>query len=189
MNSWADTLDSTLDHIWQMLGRGVADRKSAARHPVFATMSKNGPETRILVLRKATRAAHTLTLFTDAATPKVAELTADPRCALHIWDGRAQVQLRLKATAGMSAGRRDVWDGMPEGAREVYGVSPTPGTAIDGPDAFVRVPDYSKFLELTLHLREIDYTNLSTNPHRRARFTRVGAEDGEVSWTGEWLAP
>ncbi|MEM1302349.1 MAG: pyridoxamine 5'-phosphate oxidase family protein [Pseudomonadota bacterium] len=184
MNSWVETLDGTLDHIWQMLGRGTADRRAAARHPVLATMSDDGPEMRILVLRKASRSANTLTLYTDADTPKVAELTKDPRCAVHIWDGKAQIQLRFRASVAMSPGSKEVWDGMPEGAREVYGVTPAPGTPIDGAEAFTREPDYSKFLELTLHLREIDYTNLSTTPHRRAQFSH-----GKDGWKGQWVAP
>lgn len=184
MNSWVETLDGTLDQIWQMLGRGTVDRRAAARHPVLATMSDAGPEMRILVLRKASRSANTLTLYTDAATPKVAELTSDPRCALHIWDAKAQVQLRFRATVSMAPGSKEVWDGMPEGAREVYGVTPTPGTPIETAEAFVREPDYSKFLELTLSLRKIDYTNLGTTPHRRAQYTHA---DGE--WRGQWVAP
>ncbi|MEM8591022.1 MAG: pyridoxamine 5'-phosphate oxidase family protein [Pseudomonadota bacterium] len=183
MSDWYETLPGVLDRAWQLLIRGANDAKHPARTPVLATISPDGPQQRILVLRQVNRDAGTLTLFTDAATPKVQELTADPRAALHVWDKRSQIQLRLAATVTMAPGETATWDRMPEGAREVYGVEPPPGTPIDGPESFAREPNAEKFLKLTLTLSRIELVTLGLPIHRRAVFARDGG------WAGHWVAP
>lgn len=175
----SETLSSVWDQIWTLL----RDPKSAARFPTLATMSENGPEARTLALREADEASGSLVFYTDAATPKVAELTQDPRCAVHLWDDAAQVQLRFKARATLTPGAAEVWATMPFGAQEVYGVIPTPGTPIDAPESFDRLPDPEKFLQVSLRIDEIDYVNIGLPIHRRALFRRGNG------WQGQWLAP
>ncbi|MEM6477783.1 MAG: pyridoxamine 5'-phosphate oxidase family protein [Pseudomonadota bacterium] len=183
MSEWHETLNGVLDRAWQMLVRGVNDPRHAARTPTLATMSKEGPEQRTLVLRQANRAAGTLTLFTDAATSKVRQLRDDPRASLHIWDKRSQIQLRIAAHVSMTPGEREIWDQMPEGAREVYGVEPAPGTRISDPEGFHRNSNADKFLKLTLQIVKIELVTLGLPIHRRAEFK---ASD---NWRGHWLAP
>ena len=183
MSEWHETLPGVLDRAWTLLTRGANDPKHAARTPTLATMSAEGPQQRTLILRQVDRAAGTVTLFTDAATPKVRELTADPRASLHIWDKRSQIQLRLSVLVDMAAGERAIWDRMPEGAREVYGVEPPPGTAISGPESFTREPNAEKFLKLTLTVQRLELVTLGLPIHRRAVFALA---DG---WQGQWLAP
>ncbi|MEM9438016.1 MAG: pyridoxamine 5'-phosphate oxidase family protein [Pseudomonadota bacterium] len=183
MSDWHETLPGVLDRAWQLLVRGANDARHPARTPTLATMSAEGPQQRTLILRKADRAAGTVTLFTDAATPKVKELSADPRAALHIWDKGSQIQLRLAVTVTMTKGDDATWARMPEGAREVYGVEPAPGTHIEGPEAFDRTPNRDKFLELTLTIRRLELVALGLPIHRRAAF--LVNDD----WKGQWLAP
>jgi len=183
MTDWYETLPGVLDRAWQLLVRGAKDPKHPARTPTLATLGPDGPQQRTLILRRVDRAAGTVTLFTDAATPKVRELTEDPRAALHIWDKCSQIQLRLAVIVTMTPGRAEVWAGMPEGAREVYGVEPPPGTPIDGPEAFTRRPNAEKFLELTLAIQRIELVTLGLPIHRRATFH---ASDG---FAGHWMAP
>ncbi|MEM6727305.1 MAG: pyridoxamine 5'-phosphate oxidase, partial [Pseudomonadota bacterium] len=74
MSEWHETLPGVYDSAWQMLLRGAADAKHAARTPTLATISVDGPQQRTLILRKVNREKATLTLYTDAATAKVREL-------------------------------------------------------------------------------------------------------------------
>ena len=46
-------LAATLKFAWQMVGRGVQDRRSAFHTPVLATQSAVGPQARVLVLQAA----------------------------------------------------------------------------------------------------------------------------------------
>ncbi|MEO1796104.1 MAG: pyridoxamine 5'-phosphate oxidase family protein [Pseudomonadota bacterium] len=181
--TWHETLPGVLNRAWDLLIRGANDPKHPARTPTFATMSDDGPQARTLILREVDRAAGTATLFTDSATAKVRELSSEPRAALHIWDKGSQLQLRLSVRVEMSKGEPEIWARMPEGAREVYGVEPAPGTPIDGPEAFDRTPNAEKFLRLTLHISRLELVALGLPIHRRAEFLRSD------NWAGRWLAP
>ncbi len=182
-NTWHETLPATLNRAWSLLERGTKDGRHAARFPTLATISETGPQQRTLALRKANRADATLTLYTDAATPKVTELTKDARASLHIWDQTSQIQLRIAATVVMEPGTAEIWEQMPQGARTVYGVEPPPGTPISDPEGFDRTPNFKKFLELTLHVRGLELVALGLPVHRRAVFRAADR------WTGQWLAP
>ena len=183
MSEWYETLEGVHERVWTLLIRGANDAKHPARTPTLATMSAKGPQQRTLVLRQVDKEAGRVILFTDKASSKVAEITDDPRVGLHIWDKRSQIQLRLSATASLAPGDPRLWEKMPEGAREVYGVEPPPGTPLEDPLAFERTSNADKFLCVTLTLTEIELVTLGTDPHRRARFLR---DDG---WAGQWLAP
>ncbi|MEO0485544.1 MAG: pyridoxamine 5'-phosphate oxidase family protein [Pseudomonadota bacterium] len=183
MSDWFESLSGVHDRAWQLLVRGANDARHPARTPTLATMGADGPQARTLVLRKTDRAAGTVTLYTDAASTKVGELRADPRAALHIWDKGSQIQLRLTVTARMAPGAAEIWARMPDGAREVYGVEPPPGTPLTDPEAFTRIPNGDKFLELSLEIQKLELVALGLPIHRRAVFER------RDSWAGQWLAP
>lgn len=183
MSDWHESLSGVHDRAWQLLVRGANDARHPARTPTLATMGADGPKARTLILRKVDRGAGSVTLYTDAASTKVEELQADPRAALHIWDKGSQIQLRLSVVVTMAPGASDLWASMPEGAREVYGVEPPPGTPIQDPEDFTREPNAQKFLELTLSIERLELVALGLPIHRRAEFRR--ADD----WQGQWLAP
>ena len=183
---WETRLEDTLAEVWRRLGRGVADRRAPARHPTFATVDAGGgPALRTVVLRAADPAAATLEVHTDAASDKAAELAREPRAALHVWDARARLQLRLAARAeaivGAEAEAR--WTRVPEGARLAYGGTPPPGAPLERPEDHDPTPERARFLPLRLHLTEIETLHLGEDRHRRARFR---AADG---WSGRWIAP
>jgi pyridoxine/pyridoxamine 5'-phosphate oxidase len=184
--SWETTLEDTLAEVWRRLARGVADRRAPARHPTIATVDASGaPTLRTVVLRAADRAAATLEIHTDSASAKAAHLARDPRAALHVWEPRARLQLRLAARAEALAGAEAEarWAKIPEGARLAYGGAPAPGAPLDRPEAHDPAPDHARFLPLRLHVEEIETLHLGEDRHRRARFR---AADG---WAGRWIAP
>ena len=81
--------------IWQELQRAPLDKHHDWRTPVLATVDAQGrPQARTVVLRQADRAAQTLVFFTDARSPKCAELRALPDAALLFWSPRLSWQLR-----------------------------------------------------------------------------------------------
>lgn len=173
------TLEETLNDVWQRLGRGVADRKAPARHPVLATVGETGGEARMVVLRGADRATSCLEVHTDAASTKVKELRANPNASLLIWDQKARLQIRLRVTISIAEGDADIWARVPDTARGVYGGTPPPGASIDSPHDHAQNPTPARFAVLTGHIREIETLTLDT-PHRRARFC-----DGSA----QWIAP
>ena len=178
-------LQGFLDEAWQHLSRGVADRRSPARYPTFATVSPDGkPEVRTVALRGASRLASLLEVHTDTATAKVTALEHTPIAAFHIWLPRADLQIRLITSVSILTGRciDNHWEKVPPASRVSYGTMPNPGYPIADVYAYTKLADRGRFAVLNCILKEIDLVHLGKR-HRRALFV---SDDG---WTGSWLAP
>jgi len=178
-------LAAFLDHAWQRLSRGVADRRAAARHPVFATVSPDGwPEARTVVLRAADREAAAVEVHTDASSAKVAALTHTPRAQLHIWDDKPRLQIRLCARVEILQGDTvaDHWARVPDMSRAAYGKSPPRGAPIPAPFDYREDRAQAAFTVLRCHLERVDLVELG-EAHRRAAYRKV---DG---WAGQWVVP
>ena len=186
MSDWSTTLGGFLDMVWARLVRSAADPKAPARRVVLATHGQTGwPEARMVVLRAADRPGSSVAVHTDNASTKIAEITANPRAALHAWEPRLNLQTRLRGEISIETGAavRDVWPRVPDGSRSSYGVTPAPGSAIPTADAYTRAADFERFAVLTLKIEEIDTVHLAPDYHRRALYRRL---DG---WQGTWRAP
>ncbi|WP_299785795.1 pyridoxamine 5'-phosphate oxidase family protein [uncultured Marivita sp.] len=178
-------LAAFLDLGWQCLTRGVADRRAAARHPSFATVSPEGrPEARTVVLRGASRSAGTVEVHTDGGSDKMASLRANPFAQLMIWDEKAKLQIRLSTSVEIAQGAEvaDKWQKVPDGSRMAYGASPTPGTPIPQAHAYDKLAHRDWFTVLTCRIESVELMQL-LDSHRRAVFR---AEDG---WLGQWVVP
>jgi hypothetical protein len=170
-------LPALLDLVWSRLSHGVGDRSHPARYPTLATLGPDGPELRTLILRRVDRGPGVLELNTDMASPKVAQIRADPRVALHVWVPQDQLQVRMRATAVVEQGDPELFAQLPPQVRTNYGgaapgAEPGPAPA-DG--------DPARFAAIRLTLHRIDALVLH-EPRMRAVFT---APD----WHGRWLAP
>jgi hypothetical protein len=167
-----------LDTVWSHISLGASDRTHPARHPTLATIGPDGPEARSVVLRGADREAGTLEFFTDATSPKHAQITTDPHVALHIWVPEARLQIRVRAMATLHRGDPALFAKLPPEAQANYG-GPAPGT----PDQrrTGTVGDPGRFALIRCHLTEID-TLLLAGPHHRAIY-RASDE-----WLGQWVA-
>jgi hypothetical protein len=186
-----DNLAEVLADTFRLFSRGVADRRSPFRTPTVATIGPdNAPHARTMVLRAFDAPARRLTLYTDRRAGKIDAIQRTPRVAVHVWDGRRAVQIRLSAVARAHAGddtARAAWSTVPASARPIYDIDPAPGTEVPAPppaptdsgDAF------ANFAVLALTFDGLEWLWLDQAGHRRARFT----------WTSEgllhaaWLVP
>lgn len=178
-------LAAFLAEAWQHLRRGVADAKSPARYPTFATVSPAGvPEARTVALRKADPSAAVVDVHTDIETPKVAALRHNPVAALHVWLPRARLQLRLTGEVSIHTGDEvaEDWARVPAASRVSYGTEPFPGEPIDHVYAYEKPMVQARFAVLRCALTHIDLVHLDTQ-HRRAEFRRSNG------WAGQWRAP
>jgi len=178
-------LAAFLAEAWQHLRRGVADSKSPARYPVFATVSPNGlPEARTVALRRASASAAELDVHTDIATHKIAALKHTPHAAFHIWLPKADLQIRLTTKVDILTGPQveEAWHAIPSGSRVSYGTQPDPGTQIASVFDYEKPPRRDRFAVLRCQVLSIDLVHLGAQ-HRRAAFERADA------WRGQWLAP
>jgi pyridoxamine 5'-phosphate oxidase len=185
MNEWCLSLPTLFDQVWLRLGRGVVDRKADARHPVFATVGTAGPESRVVVLRAASRPHSHLTIYTDLRSAKIKDLAQDARASLVVWEQKAKLQIRLRVHVQVKSGIAvfDQWQHLPEAARKVYGSMPPPGATIDHPEQLIADANPAAFAILMCHIKEIETLYLDPDLHRRAKFSHI---DG---WEGQWLSP
>lgn len=178
-------LRAFLDHAWQRLSRGVADRRSGARHVSFATVSPDGdPQVRTVVLRGARQSQNLVEVHTDAASAKIAALATHPYAQLLVWDEKPRLQIRLNARVEVQGGAdvSDVWDRVPPISRVSYGKAPAPGAPIEEPYAYELLQDPAAFRVLRCHVQQIDLVELGET-HRRATYQI------EDEWSGQWLVP
>ena len=173
------------DAAWQHLRQGVADDKSPARYPTFATVSADGlPEARTVALRSASQSEAKLEVHTDIATPKVQALRVHPKAAFHIWLPTANLQIRLTTSVEILTGDavETEWAKVPPISRISYGTEPEPGTPIRDVFNYEKPPNSARFAVLQCWVDHIDLVELAER-HRRAEFKR--SDD----WRGAWLAP
>lgn len=173
---FADDLSATREHAFALLARGVADRRSVFHTPTLATIGADGtPSLRTLVLRGFDATARALRLHTDARAAKAAELRADPRAAVHIYDPSAQIQLRLTGTAALhhaddisAAG----WAASRDFSRMCYAIEPGPGTPAAAPPAAPRDAEAGQphFAVVLFTFTRLEWLWLDAAGHRRARF-------------------
>ena len=179
MSEW-DALGPLEAHLWRRLARAAREASDPWRLVALATAGPGGPAARTVALRAADRAAGTVEIHTDARTPKVAALHADPRAEVLLWDDGTQEQLRLSVTIAVIEADPERWADVPEPARTNYGTTPAPGTPVAAPDGYRRDADRSRFAALVGRVVAIDAVCLAADPHRRAAW-----RDG----TWRWVAP
>lgn len=185
MSDWFETLEGTLERVWETLALGVADAGEPARRPTFATVSPAGwPEARTVVLRAIDKDAGAVCVHTDLHSDKVKSLRSSARAALHIWDAKQDLQIRLQTTVAIQSGdaTRALWGRIPDHAQQSYGVTPPPGAPIANALDYIKEPDPATFAVLVCSVVSIDAVHLGTD-HRRASFSR------ERHWQGQWLSP
>ena len=174
-----------LDSAWHVLGRGTADRRSAANRPTLSTTSVDGPRARTVVLRAIDRQAGTIDIHSHALAEKVAELRLDSRAAVHVWDPKTDLQIRAHARATLHIDdmvATSAFRALPPHGRAIYAIRPDPGTALPSPE-MIDFDGEPRFALIRLCIDEIELLHLDRPQHRRARFRR--SDD----WAGTWHTP
>lgn len=186
-----DDLTGSLEHALALFARGVADRRSPFHTPVVATIGADGaPQARAMVLRAVDAPARTLRFHTDARSVKAAEIAAEPRIAIHVYDQKTKIQVRVAARARFepseSALAQEAWAASRPQSRLCYAQAPAPASALAAPgEAGPGASDGAEnFAVLVACAHEIEWLYLRHAGHRRARFAWDGAQ-----WIGTWLAP
>ena len=186
MSNWFETRAGTWNAVWECLADGVASADAPARFLGLASVDgAGGAALRTVRLRHANRAAAQLTVYTDSASAKVAELRANPLASLCVWDAprNFQIRLRVKTTISTGADVAHLWPEMTADAQRAYGGTPAPGTPIKDPRDHARTPRPERLAVLTFDILEVDTVSLDEPVHRRILFK---ASDG---FEGDWRAP
>lgn len=193
--SFYDDLDGFRAEGWRCLADGVGHRHSPFHTPSLATVDAAGrPRLRTVVLRAAEAGAGTLRFHCDRRSDKAREIAENGLAALHVYDGRAKLQLRVEGRARLhldDALADAAWAAALTMSRVCYGVEPAPGTALAAGDAYA-MPDEDpdarlgreNFCAVVFTAERLDLLYLDRRGHRRAVFSREGE-----GWMGTWVAP
>jgi hypothetical protein len=189
-----EDLDILGEHLWRELGRASQDRHHEWRQPVLATLCpEEGPQARTVVLREVDVSSRTLLIYTDARSPKVAQLQSDPRASLVCWSRSIGWQLRLGGRIEVRADGLDVtsrWALMRHTRSAMDYLSPRPpGTVVQESglaqvSSLTTVAPRAHFAVLRLQVERMDWLALGPGGHRRARFDVQGE-----ALSGHWCCP
>jgi pyridoxamine 5'-phosphate oxidase len=187
-------LNGSLQMAWKMIGRATKDRKAAFRTPVLATVSDEGPQARILVLRAADARLRELIFHTDTRSGKAAELGDDGRVAVTFYDAHRKIQLRANGIAQLhtsDALADQHWrDASPNALRCFSGPLPAAQCASpvdhDSTEATHKTVAVGRkhFAVLRIEIAQLEWLYLHTFGQRRALF-RWQSE----AWHMQWLNP
>jgi len=176
--------DQLRTRLWQELTRAPHDRHHDWRTPILATQGVNqsGPQARTVVLRHADASSWSLRIYTDARSPKCAELMAQPLGQLTFWSKRLNWQLRVSALAMVdfdseqvkaawerirqSRASADYLSRLPPGYIQPSG-EPAAQTTKDSP-----LGHHLAILNFQVH--SMDWLALRQDGHRRARLKPDG---------------
>ena len=183
MSEWYETLAGLQDRAWDGLAAACADGSHPLHLCALATSGLGGAaEARMVALRSADRGAAALSVQTDLASRKVAELEANPLATLLFWwpDASLQIRARARVTVERGATLDPDWATLPEDSRRNYGGRPPPSTPMA--EDYRETAERDRFGRLVAELTGLDLVHLGAF-HRRAEYAR---DDG---FEGRWLAP
>lgn len=177
------------DWVHQEMRKAYLHRKHPWRFVCFSTIGAEGPESRMVVLRKYTVESH-FHIFTDSRSKKVAQIMQNRSAHLLFWHDPKKLQVRIKATVELHHQNeltRETWSALHPGQREEYLKEQPPGKQIDEPGAFHEKTDAtnsSRFVVLEVKPQAWDLLHLHSDGHRRVEVLK--ATDG---WQAEWVMP
>ena len=189
------TPEIVIQDIRDCLIRGANSRKSPMHSPVLVTADA---QARVLVLRDFDQEAMILRFHTDARSPKVATIAANPAVTVLAYDPDAKVQLRIGGTARIersSEAAQAAWEASNNFARRCYLAEAAPGSLsnipvsglpewADGvlPSDDQIAPARENFAILLVTICEVDWLYLAHGGHRRAHIKLDSPHQPEFSW-------
>ena len=183
MNTRIDSLALIHQAAWQELNQAARQREHPFRLMALATAGGDGVDLRLVVLREVVADARQLIFFTDARSPKVAQMRAHPAGTLLVWSQPLSWQLRLRVTLsvetdGLAVSSRWARLKMSPAAQDYLSPLP-PGAPVERyqPERATR----EQFAVVTAQVGAIDWLELHADGHRRAQFDAAGA--------GQWVTP
>lgn len=167
---------------WRELANAASDRTHAWRVLVLATVDGDRADARSVVVRDVDAGQQQVIFYSDARSAKVAQMRTHPRATLVGWWPALGWQLRLRValaveTTGLDVSSRWARVKLSPSAQDYLAALP-PGTPVDRfqPERGSR----EHFAVVTAAVQDIDWLELHTDGHRRARLA------GDAS---AWLVP
>ncbi len=178
-----DSLALIESSLWQELQRAAQHAGHEWRTMALGTVAGDEAQVRTVVLREVDAAKRELIFFTDARSPKVAQIRARPVGTLLFWSSRLSWQLRLRValevqTAGLMVSSRWARLKLKPAAQDYLSPLPPGSPVVDRFEA--ERGSRSHFAVVSARVLSTDWLELHADGHRRAHFGSDGAR---------WLQP
>lgn len=183
-------LDLILAKVWSDLSIPVGGIPNPFRLMQLATINTEGqPKVSTVVLRHADESARSIIFYVDKRSAKFAEILAEPRVGITSVDPSGKRQLRIE---GLGESLSDVsllakhWEQVRGRTQALFRHGRIPGEAISSPSSAyeAHMDGFENFAVVVVHLRKIEWLDLTQAIHQRARFTVQGKH-----WHAGWIAP
>ncbi|MFV3291524.1 pyridoxamine 5'-phosphate oxidase family protein [Pseudomonas sp. NY11955] len=183
-------LDLILAKIWSDLSIPVGGDPNPFRLMQLATVNSEGqPKVSTVVLRHADESTRSIIFYADKRSAKLAEILAEPRVGITSVAPSGKLQLRLE---GLGEPLSDVsllakhWELARGRTQALFRHGCIPGEAISSPSSAyeTHMDGFDNFALLAVHLRKIEWLNLTQDIHQRARYILQGEH-----WQAGWIAP
>lgn len=182
--------DMSAAAIWGTVAADLAAAASSARHPLHlvtvATVDATGaPHARTVVVRGFDADLREVRFHTDIRSPKVEQVSADDRVALHWYDSSRRLQLRIPARGTLHHGdaiARAAWDASPPMSRACYTTRDAPGARIEAfpcaplPPAATDDGGFASFAVVCCRFDAVELLALHASGHERVRLRFSDAE-------------
>jgi hypothetical protein len=192
MSQRLDDLSRIHQACWDELLLAAGDKSHGWRMMALATVAAPAPDDdgsapqadlRSVVLRAVDLPERTLMFFTDARSPKVAQMAAQPAATLLVWCPRLGWQLRMRTrmeveTCGLRVSSHWARLKMKPAAHDYLSPLP-PGTPVLHPRPERGTREH--FAVVQAQVQAIDWLELHPDGQRRASFDANGR--------GQWLTP
>ena len=174
-----ESLQAIEASLWRELLGAPHDPQHPWHTPVLATTDGAAGDARTIVLRDVDAARRQLTIFTDARSPKVAQLTAHPIGTLVFWSPALGWQLRLRVHLeaqrdGLAISSHWARLKLSPAAHDYLSALP-PGSALD--NALGARGERAHFALIVADVLSVDWLELHAQGQRRARFA-----GGQANW-------
>lgn len=185
-----------LKRVWKHLDLGVLQSKHPFHTPVFGTAGDEGPEMRVVVLRRFWRRPPALAFHAHAGSPKIEQIRKDPSAAWAFYHPEENFQVRIAGIAEVHTDDEladEQWEATSLFARRCYmGVAPgdlskkpthgMPQEITDRePTADESKEGRGNFAVVSTSILTVDVMELDVRGHRRSLFDwRSG--DLEMKW-------
>jgi pyridoxamine 5'-phosphate oxidase len=175
-----DDLPDIHQACWHQLAACAVDKTHAWRVMGLATLNGDAADLRNVVIREVDTQARRLMFFTDARSPKVAQISAQPQATLLAWSPALSWQLRLRVrlevqTSGLAVSSRWARLKMSPAAQDYLSPLP-PGAPLSAPMG-PQTPERDSrnhFAVVLAQVEAMDWLELRAGGHRRAVFPATG---------------
>ena len=189
------SLDDVPTVAWQLLTNGVQRASDPFHTPSIATIGREGPLQRTVVLRHVDPEQRLVACHTDRRSSKTRDVVDDRRCSWHIYDSKRNLQLRLGGTMNLHTDDSyadECWGSVSNRGKACYNTSVGPGLTVQrppgSPSVIASEPEEtdarSNFAVISCRVDFMDWLFLTRRGHRRA----------QIRWIDEridarWVTP